>query len=232
MYLPWMGYFGLIDKSDVFVFLDDVQFEKQSWQNRNRIKTPKGWIWLTVPVVFSFGDKINEVRINNTTNWEKDHYKGIIFNYAKAPFFRLFEPLIERIYSHHWDVLLSLNTFIIREISKILGINKRFILSSELKTKGSKTDRLLEILKHLGAHEYISGPAAKEYIEIDKFKASRIKLYWFEFNHPRYPQLYGEFLPYLSILDLIFNTGKDAINYIRDGTKNALVLDECFRFTS
>ena len=227
MYLPWMGYFGLMDLADVFVFYDDVQFVERSWQRRNRIKMPNGdWIWLSVPIVKKFGQKINEVRINNETDWSEKHWKSIKHAYNKAPYFKEYESLFRDLYAMSWEYLVDLNICLIKEISKLLKINIKFVLSSELNVSGKKTERLINVLTKLGADEYISGPAAKEYIQPIEFKKSGIRLYWFEFNHPVYPQLHGDFIPYLSVIDLLFNTGPEAMEYIRKGTENSLVLDE------
>lgn len=224
LYLPWMGYFGLIDIVDVFVFFDDVQFVHRSWQRRNRIKVVQGkWIWLSVPVIKKFGQKINEVLINNRKNWRKEHRDNIFYNYKRAPYFRDYECLLEEIYGKEWTYLSNLNIYIIKRISELLGIeDTEFLLSSNLKAHGQKTDRLIDILEKIGADEYISGPAAKSYIEPEKFRKAKIKLYWFNFNHPKYPQIYGEFISHLSVIDLIFNTGQDSMMYIRMGEKNSL----------
>lgn len=230
MYLPWMGYFGLIDIADVFVFYDDVQFVKRSWHQRNKIKMPNGnWIWLTVPVIQNPDKKINinEVMINNSIKWAEKHWKSIKHAYTKAPFFKDYAPIFEEIYKKEWTYLSNLNIALIEKISDLLGLknDKKFIYSSELKVEGKKTDRLINILTKIGADEYISGPTAKAYIDSNKFKEAGITLYWYEFNHPTYPQLYGDFIPYMSVIDLLFNVGENALNYIRKGSKNALILE-------
>lgn len=227
IYLPWMGYFGLIDIADTFVFYDDVQFVKQSWQQRNKIKTQNGWIWLTVPVFQNFGQKINEVKINNNLNWRDKHWKSIKHHYSKAPLFEEYMSIFEEIYEKNWKYLVDLNVTLIKEITEILDLKTEFMFSSELNAKGTKTERLINILNKIGADEYVSGPAAKSYIEIERFKNEGISLYWYEFNHPNYPQLYGDFIPYLSVIDLLFNAGNEAIKYIniREGLKNAIKLD-------
>ena len=223
-----MGYFDLIDKSDVFVFLDDVQFGSRSWQQRNKIKTPQGWIWLTVPVSRALGSriKINEAKVDNGSNWEKKHLESIRYNYGKAPFFKKYMDFLEEIYNRDWEYLADVNITLIKGITAILGLEAKFIRSSELGVEGVKTEHLINISKKVGANEYISGPAAKDYIEADKFKEAGISLGWHEFNHPTYPQLYGDFIPYMSVIDLLFNTGEDAVNYIREGGKEALILEE------
>ena len=227
-YLPWVGYFGLIDIADVFVFYDDVQFVERSWQRRNKIKMPNGnWIWLSVPVIQKFGQKINEITVNNNTKWAEKHRKSIKHAYSKAPFFKDYAPIFEELYKKEWTYLSDLNITLIKKITELSGLNDtKFIRSSELKVEGEKTDRLINLLTKIGADEYISGPAAKAYVEAEKFKKAGITLFWYEFNHPTYPQLYGDFIPYLSIIDLLLNTGKDTMDYIRKGSKNALILDE------
>lgn len=226
MYLPWIGYFGLIDLADTFVFYDDVQFVERSWQRRNKIKMPNNWSWLSVPIIKRFGQKINEVRINNTLDWRSNHWKSIKHAYNRAKFFDDYADQFEEVYRKEWQYLADLNIYLIKMISSIMDLNSKFILSSQLDAKGSKTDRLINILKNIDADEYISGLAAKAYIDSSRFKEVGINLYWYEFKHPLYQQLYGEFVPYLSIIDLLFNTGNDAIKYIREGIKDALVIDE------
>jgi len=221
-YLPWIGYFGLIDIADVFVFYDDVQFVKRSWQRRNRIKTPKGWIWLTVPVIQIFGQKINEIKINNNLDWRDKHSKSIKHSYSKAPFFGEYMPIFQEIYEKKLEYLADLNITLIKKITEILGLDKKFLLSSELEVTGKKTDRLIRILKRTGGNEYISGPGAKSYIEIEKFNDNGITLYWYEFNHPTYPQLYGDFIPFLSVIDLLFNVGSRSLDLIRKSGENAV----------
>lgn len=228
-YLPWIGYFAMIDMADVFVFYDDVQFSVQSWQQRNRIKCGDGtWMWLSVPIVRRFGQSINEVRINDATNWERKHWCSICQSYSRARYFDRYREDVEAIYRKEWEYLSHLDISLVKRVSELLNVKvPEFVRSCELKDiAGEKTDRLLAVLRSLGAKQYISGPAAKDYIEVDKFKSAGVRLYWHEFHHPRYPQLYGEFAPYLSVIDLLFNTGADAINYIREGQRDALVLDE------
>lgn len=228
-YLPWMGYFGMIDVAGVFVFYDDIQFSVQSWQQRNKIKSANGnWMWLSVPIIRNFGQNINEVQINNTANWRKKHWTSIYQSYAKAPYFKDYEEQLAKIYQQEWEYLCDLNICIIKKLCELLGIDMpKFIKSSELKDiTGEKTDRLLLILRKIGADEYISGPGARDYIEAGKFKEKGRKLYWYEYQHPVYPQIRGEFIPYLSAIDLLFNTGDEAIRYIREGSKDALKLDE------
>lgn len=227
-YLPWIGYFGLIDLADVFVFYDDVQFVMRSWQRRNRIlMRNKGPIWLSVPVKVEFGQNINEVMINTDIAWRDKHWTTIMHAYSRAPFFLEYASALEEIYTNEWKNLADLNITLIGKLSQILGIrDTRFLRSSELDVKGKKTDRLLNVLKKIGADEYVSGPAARSYIETDKFREQNIALYWHEFSHPTYPQLSGDFVPHLSVIDLMCNVGEKSLEVIRTGEENSLKKQE------
>jgi hypothetical protein len=176
-YLPWIGYFGLIDLASTFVFYDDTQFTNQSWQQRNRIKTAPGWIWLSVPVFRRFGQLITQVRINNNLKWSEKHWKSISYNYARSTHFKDHLSVFEDMWKQRWDSLVDLNVALIMQISDLLGIHAEFVVSSELDALGTKTDRLISILDELGADKYISGPAAQSYIEVEKFKESGKTLY-------------------------------------------------------
>jgi hypothetical protein len=223
-YLPWSGFFGMIDLVDVFVIFDDVQFVKDSWQRRNKLKFQNSERWISVPIIKNFGQKINQVKINNSINWRDDHSNKIYDYYNKSPFYDDYESKIHSFYEREWEYLVDLNMTIIKDLSKILGLNiPKFVKSSEIDgDKGQKTDRILYILEKIGADESIVGPTARTYTDKQKFADKNIQLYWYEFNHPVYPQLEEEFIPYLSVIDLIFNNGENAINYIRKGNNNAL----------
>jgi hypothetical protein len=221
-YLPWIGFFGLIDLVSIFVIYDDVQFTKQSWQQRNRIKTASGWIWLTVPVFQKFGQLITQVLINNDLKWAEKHWKSISYNYSRSAHFKDHSSILKDLYEQRWDRLLDLNIALITLICDFLDIRAEFVTSSELKAPGEKTDRLVSMLDQLGADEYISGPRAKSYLELEKFKESGITVCWYEFTHPMYSQLFGKFIPYLSTIDLMFNAGKASRNLIRKSNETAL----------
>jgi hypothetical protein len=217
-YLPWLGYFHKMMMSDVFVFLDDVQFKKNEFQNRNRIKTAEGASWLTVPVIHHFPQLISEVEINNRRDWRKKHLRTLDMNYRKAPYFDNFFPLFASGLTRDWEYLSPLNIYSIEKISKALGIKKRFIKSSELAPlENGATDRLIDICRKLGADTYISGAGGRSYLELGKFDEAGIKVQFQEFNHPVYPQLYGKFEPYLSVVDLLFNCGEKSGKIILEG---------------
>jgi len=223
-YLPWMGYFGMMDITDVFVFYDDVQFVERSWHRRNRVKMPNGeCIWLSVPVKGKFGCGINEVKINTEVKWRAKHWTTIRHAYTRAPFFGEYAAVLQRIYDKEWEYLVDLNVTLIEKLAEMLEINRpEFLRSSELNVGGQKTDRLIGILKRIKANEYVSGPAAKSYIETEKFRDEGISLFWYEFNHPVYPQLHGNFIAYLSAIDLLFNVGRRSTDVIREGSENSL----------
>lgn len=227
MYLPWMGYFGMIDQADVFVYYDDVQFTRRSWQRRNKIKVPDGdFTWLTIPVKKDFGQNINEVRIKSDENWRDSHWTSIYHSYAGAPYFDEYADSIEAIYDTEWDLLIELNISIIDTVlEKVpeIGNSTEFMYSSELSASGAKSDRLVSILTEIGADSYISGPGAKEYLDIQMFDEEGIEVYWHEFDHPKYPQRHGDFVSHLSVIDLLFHVGDESGQLIGEAEEDALV---------
>lgn len=215
-YIPWKGVFDMINQVDTFVFLEDVQYTRRDWRNRNKIKTPDGLKWLTVPVKKNKVDaKIFEIEIDNNKDWQKNHYNLIKQNYLSSPFFKEYHFILEEIYlKNKWSKLSELNIFSIKLISNILGIKTEFINSVDLNTSGTKDDKLIQILKIINATDYLSGPAAKNYISQDKFKNERIGLEYIIYDYPEYNQLYGDFDHYVTILDVLFSCGKESGSYI------------------
>jgi hypothetical protein len=224
-YIPWRGYFHQIAKADVFVFYDDVQYDKRGWRNRNRIKTPHGTQWLTIPV-HSKGAQTHNIPIYDIpicwdNNWNKDHYLTLESAYAKAPFFQRYQPLLQDFYAREPELLADFTIDTTLALARELGIKgTEFLRSSSLNVEGSKTDRLIHILSTLGADHYISGPSARDYIEEHKFEAAGITLEYMHYDYPEYPQLYPPFDPQVSILDLILMTGPDALDYILEPEKS------------
>jgi len=216
-YLPWIGYFSLIKHVDTFVFLDSVQFTRRSWQQRNQIKTITGSKWLTVPI-FSKGKRkqlIKDTIINDESDFCKEHIKTIKFNYCKANYFESESKFLFNILRSHSNYIADLNIEIINYLCERLKIKTNFIRSRDLDCKGSKADLLASICSILDATEYISPPGSKDYLEVsDAFKDIDTNVNYFEYKHPIYEQLWGDFLPYMSIVDLLFNCGDNSINYI------------------
>jgi hypothetical protein len=223
-YLPWLGFFEQMSKSDVFIIYDDVQYDKEGWRNRNRIKTAKGIQWLTIPVLIKFEEHplINEVKINNTVNWRKKHLSSIKQNYSKAPFFKEFFSLFEEAYSKEWEYLIDIDMyFVVRLVECFEMGDKRIIRSSTLNIEGDRIERLIKIYKLFNADIFYEGAAGKNYIDEKSFIEQGIRVEYQDYKHPTYHQLYGDFIPYLSVVDLLFNHGKESLSIITGTGKGA-----------
>lgn len=218
-YIPWRGYFHQIYKADVFVFYDDVQYDKHGWRNRNRVKTHQGTQWLTIPVLAHRAPvehtPINQVLIDQRQPWNRKHWMTLAQSYASAPYFSRYGETIEGLYHQPPPYLADFTIELTIALARQLGIkHTRFMRSSEMNVNGAKTARLLNILTCLGADHYISGPAAKAYIDASQFDSAGIRLEYMEYNYPEYEQLYPPYDPQVSILDLMFMTGPEALSFI------------------
>lgn len=214
--MPWLGYFDKMARADIFVYLDNVQFKKNEYQNRNRIKTSQGWQWLTVPVTYSYPERICEVRINNKVNWKKKHLMSIETNYRKAPYFDDCFLEIERLYSRDYEYLFEINVESIEMLSRLFGIDKKTYRASLISgLREEPTLRLIDICRYLNADTYLSGESGRDYMDMSAFAREGIKVIFQDFNHPVYPQLYGNFLPFMSSVDLLFNCGSESLNILR-----------------
>jgi len=208
-YLPWLGYFDKMINSDVFCYLDNVQYKKNEWQNRNRIKTANDWQWLTVPVLYRFPQKINEVKVNNPSKWQRKHLQAIITNYKKAPYFNDYFPFFEQTLERSWECIAELNIHLTEGFKAFLGLeNKKTVIASDLNLRADPTDRLIDICRAVGADTYLAGQDGAKYMELDRFKANEIEVIFQDYTHPGYPQLFGEFQSHMSIIDLLFNCGE------------------------
>ncbi len=215
-YLPWLGFFDQLARSDVFVFYDDVQYDKNGWRNRNRIKTPAGPHWLTVPVnVKHLGQRICDVEIENRSNWSKKHLGSIRQYYGKAPYFKDYFPAIESLLEQQWEKIIDLDLALIDQFVQWFGIDTEFYRSSQLNVQGERNERLLNLCLRFGAERYLSGNAAQDYLDVDLFKSSGVEVCWQNYQHPVYPQILGDFIPYLSALDLLLNCGKESAEIIK-----------------
>ena len=218
-YIPWRGYFHQIQKSDVFVFLDEVQYDKHGWRNRNRIKTKDGSSWITIPVLTKGNVEkhipINEIKINWQADWSRKHLMTLQQTYGKAPYFSLYRDCLEEYYSRHDELLVDFTIDFTVALARSLGItDTRFVRSSEIDSSPGKVERILMILQSIGADHYISGPSARSYIDTRAFDEAGITIEYMEYDYPQYPQLSPPHGPKLSVLDLMFMTGADAGNYI------------------
>jgi WbqC-like protein family len=215
-YLPWLGYFDLLKKADAFVHYDDVQFDKHGWRNRNRVKGPKGAIWLTVPVLHSrrTGQLILDVEIDNRQHWRRRHLSTIGQLYAHAPFTDIILPRLRDIIERPWPRLVDLDLALINWLAAELRISTPCYRASELDIGGDRNERLVNLCHRFGATRYISGKAAQDYLDVAPFAAAGIEVIWHNYSHPTYPQQHGEFVPYLSVLDLMLNLGGNSLSVL------------------
>ncbi|GAB3781001.1 WbqC family protein [Dyella agri] len=224
-YIPWKGYFDIIHDVDEFIFFDDVQFTSRDWRSRNRIKAAGGAHWLTVPAGANRNRLICEVALDDPA-WQEKHWKTLCHNYSRAPFFRQYTPFFEELYlGQTWVNLSEMNQSMTQRIAReLLGIRTVFTDSRSYAAQGAKLERIIDLLRLSGATSYLSGPLAADYLEPSKFAALGIDLRLKDYSdYPEYPQLYPPFEHTVSVLDLIFNTGPQAPEYIwghRCGTTN------------
>lgn len=221
-YIPWRGYFDLIHRADTFVFYDDVQYDTRGWRNRNRIKTSHGLKWLTIPVkkhgAQTESIPVKRIAIDDSVDWPRQHLAALTLSYARAPHFDAHRDWLQRVYATPPGLLADFTIATTIELARMIGIEKtRFLRSSTLGIGGKKTDRLVAILRELGATEYLSGPSARDYIEPQKFAEAGIDLQYMTYDYPEYPQLYPPYDPQVSILDLLFMVGAGAPSYIWEG---------------
>tara|TARA_Y100001970_G_scaffold291234_1_gene427621 strand:+ start:740 stop:1435 length:696 start_codon:yes stop_codon:yes gene_type:complete len=214
-YIPWKGYFDLINSVDEFVLFDDMQYTKRDWRNRNTIKNSNGIQWLTIPVQ-NTGYRKNKQKINETiivdSSWRKKHWNAILHNYSKAKYFSLYESIFKRLYLNSDEIYLSkINYNFITTINEILNIKTNIYWSNKFKLLNGKTEKLIGICKQLNSNIYVTGPAAKNYINRELFINNGIELKWMDYNnYNNYNQLYPPFIHSVSILDLLFSEGPNS----------------------
>lgn len=220
-YIPWIGYFYKIMKSDIFVLYDDVQYTKNSYINRNKIKTPQGDCWLTLPVFIkgNFGCNINETQLKNELNWKEKHVKTIEMNYKKAPYFVRYFSGLKEVYEQNYEIISDLNIELIKYFMKSIGIETKLIKSSELDVDGSSTQKLVNICKAVGGDTYLSGKGGDNYQDQSLYEQNDIKLVYTDFIHPEYKQLWGDFLPYMSVMDFLFNCGDECMDILKSRSR-------------
>jgi hypothetical protein len=218
-YIPWRGYFDLINSVDEFILYDDVQYTIRDWRNRNIIKTQNGPRWLTIPVEVKgkYFQKIKDTVISDTT-WGRKHWASIIHNYSRAKYFLIYRELFKDLYLRSEDKWLSqINYRFIIAICQILGIRTTISRSMDYNLVGDKTDRLVHLCKQAGATAYVSGPSAKAYLDEDVFRNEGIAVAYIDYSgYPEYRQLYPPFEPSVTIIDLIFNEGPSATGYMKN----------------
>jgi len=226
-YIPWKGYFDLINLVDEFVLYDDRQYTRRDWRNRNRIKTPQGSQWLTIPVEVTgrYEQRIDETRISDP-GWADLHWKTLTHNYASSPFFEAYRDRLEELYRRADAPLLSVvNRLFLDELCAILGIETQLTWSTDYEAEGAKTERLVSLCRAAGATHYLSGPRARDYMDEGLFEEAGIELEYIDYSgYPEYPQLHPPFEHAVTVLDLILNTGPDAPRYMKSfAAKNVTV---------
>lgn len=218
LYMPWLGFFQKVSMSDVFCLWDDVQFTPDGYIHRNRIKGPNGPMLLTVPVHMKnyYETTINNIHIDNSQKWKKAHWNSIIVSYAKkAPYFKSYSDFFEDVYRRDWDVISDLDEHLLKYLFKELRINVEFIKASDLHFEGKKSDRILDMCNQLKADMYIFGEGGEKYADKAMFQEKGMKIYFQKYRHPEYPQLYGNFVPNLSVLDLLFCYGEKSADILK-----------------
>jgi hypothetical protein len=209
-YLPWLGFFDKMRRSDVFIIEDDVQFERQGFTSRNRIMTADGVRWITVPIEHANKPLlVNEVKVANKAepDWKQRHYLTLKHNYCKAPYWSEFADFFEETYQKDWSMLIDLNIHLIKGVMGFLKIETPLMLSSSIGAKGKKTELIIAQCKKVGAEVQLAGNGCKDYIDKSRFEQEGIKLVFQEFSHPRYTQTCAGFVPNLSVVDYLFCTG-------------------------
>lgn len=229
-YIPWKGFFDLMDRADEFMLFDDVQFTRRDWRNRNLIKTPTGANWLTIPVIQkgNYFQSINNTKVTDN-NWASKHWKSISLNYAKAPFFHEYKSIIEELYQacESEEYISQINYKFIVKIAELLGINAKVTWSTDyaVDCELKRTERLLALCEKAHATDYLSGPSAKNYIDENLFSQKKINVRYIDYSsYKPYPQLFDGFIPNVTILDVLFNTGHDAYSFIKPAHEHTEII--------
>jgi len=218
MYLPWLGLFDRINRCDVFILLDNVPYSKNYFLNRNKIKTANGWTWLTIPVIFKGNSHklIKEIEIDNRSDWRKKHWRSIYYSYKNSSYFDIYAEFFEHFYQQEWRYLAEASSQVLSSLLSMLQIKTPIRMASALGVEGKKEELILNICKAVQAQEYLSGPDGRNYLNLGLWRENRVKVEFHEYLHPQYRQLHGEFLPQMSVIDLLFNCGPDSLSILKN----------------
>jgi glutaredoxin-related protein len=218
-HLPYLGFFEKITNSDIFIIYDNTQFKSEDFQNRNRIRTntEQGWMWLTVPVSYTFGTLIKDVEIKDQ-HWKKTHWKSIETNYAKAPYFKDYKDRFKAIYDKEWHNLSEFNTAIIKELCNSFNIQTKIVKASELipEMNSKSTQALIDLCKAAGGNIYLSGSDGEKYLKLELFEKEGIRVVFQKYKHPEHKQVFHGFKPYMGAIDLLFNHGPESLKIIQN----------------
>ena len=215
-YLPWLGYLDKLDRSDVFVLLDTVQFKKNEWQNRNRIRTAQGWQYLTVPVLREFPQRFDRVRINNQTDWRRKHVQALETHYGKALHYSRYAPVFLDLLARDWEQLSLLNEAVLLALTEAFGITTPIVKASQFEAREEQTGRLVDLCKAVGADRYLAGAGGRGYMNLEEFETAGIAVEVQDFVSPEYAQVYRPFIAGLSAVDLLFNCGGEGFRHVRE----------------
>ncbi len=216
-YLPWLGYFDKMDRVDLFVLLDTVQFKKNEWQNRNRIRTGDGWQWLTVPVRYRFPMTIREVRIDESSSWRRKHREALRIQYARAACREAVQPALEALLAEPFSNLAELTVRSVELLAGLLGVRTPIRLASDLGILPEGADaRLIALCRRLGCGTYLAGAGGQNYMDLETYRRAGIRVEFQAFHHPTYPQPHTGFEANLSAVDLLMNCGRGAIDRVRE----------------
>lgn len=214
-HLPWLGFFHKIGLADTYLILDNVQYRKNYFQNRNKIRTNNNWEWITVPVRNRFGQMIKDTVIDDTNqSWKRKYWNSIYYAYKKAPFFSKYSEVMKSLLEQKWIYIADMNIALISKILEFLKLKPHLLKASDMKAEGKGGDLIVALCQEAGADVYISGISGKEYLGLQKFKAAGTEVIFQEFHHPIYKQLYEPFIPCMSCLDLLFNYGDKSMDVI------------------
>ena len=213
-HLPWLGFFHKVAQAELFVILDNVQFRKNYFQNRNKIRTAGGWTWVKVPVTHGSDTLIKDIAISDDSRWGKKWWGTIFYSYKKANFFEKYSGKLHDTVNREWKLLSELNIALIEILLGYLGVDVKIVKASDLSVKGKGSELILEICKEAGASTYLSGISGKDYLKTEDFRKEDIEIVYQEFHHPIYKQLHEPFMPCMSVIDLLFNHGDDSLDII------------------
>jgi hypothetical protein len=216
-YLPWLGFFDQMRRSDVFVYYDDVRFDKHGWRNRNRIKSPEGPHWLTVPVLHHGKGQplINDTLIDTRSGWARKHVGTLRQYYGKAPYAKQYLPELEALLNRPWTRIVDLDIALVDLMAGWLTLSPNVVRASELGIGGAQSERLINLCEHFGAQRYLSGNSARDYLDVGEFSKRGVEVVWQDYRHPVYPQQYEPFVPFLSAIDLLLNCGDDSASILK-----------------
>ncbi|MCK9241333.1 WbqC family protein [Desulfocurvus sp.] len=219
-YIPWLGLFHKIALADVFVSFNQVQYLPKDWNSRNKIKTPQGDMWMTVPVLKSGhrDKKLAEIEINNSTRWAEKHWKSLLVNYARSPYFPRYAAYFEEVYlRREWTLLADLCEEMLLWFLDELGLHVEYLDARDLDLRGAKSELVLDMCRKIDCQVYVFGKLGRDYADVEAFRAAGVEPCFQDYRHPVYRQQHGAFLPYMSVVDLLFNHGPSSLEIIMDG---------------